>query len=87
VPEAGDRWSSGPGRSSANRRARVRVGAYAALLAGYAGALVHLANTAHQGGRLVSEQGVHALTAPSGPAPAGPAMSEKPVAERLDDED
>ena len=39
----------------------IRVGSYGALLAVYAGALVYLATTAHQGARLVHEKGVHAL--------------------------
>ena len=52
----------------------VRLGAHAAFLAIYAGALVYLANTAHQGGRLVHELGVHALVAPTGPANAAGAV-------------
>ncbi len=48
----------------------LRVGSYGALLAVYAGALGYLANTAHQGGRLVHEKGVHALVVPG--AAGGP---------------
>ena len=46
-----------------------RLGSYGALLAVYAGALVYLANTAHQGGRLVHERGVHASVAPGASRP------------------
>jgi len=42
----------------------VRLGSYGALLTVYAGALLYLASTAHQGARLVHERGVHALVAP-----------------------
>jgi uncharacterized membrane protein len=42
----------------------LRVTSYGALLALYAGALVYLASTAHQGGRIVHEKGVHALLVP-----------------------
>jgi uncharacterized membrane protein len=66
----------------------LRLGAHAALLAAYAGALVYLANTAHQGGRLVHEKGVHALVASGRQGPAGAAMEAgNPVAERFDDDD
>lgn len=42
----------------------LRVASYGGLLAVYAGALVYLANTAHQGARLVHEKGVRALVVP-----------------------
>jgi uncharacterized membrane protein len=64
-----------------------RLGAHAALLAAYAGALVYLANTAHEGGRLVHEKGVHALVTPGGAGPADmPTKRGIPVAERRDGE-
>jgi uncharacterized membrane protein len=50
----------------------VRVGSYGALLAVYAGALVYLANTAHQGATLVHGKGVHALVAPGASGPGAP---------------
>jgi len=51
--------------------ARLIVGGV--FLASYAGALIVLANTAHEGGRLVHEFGVHAMIA-STPAPEGGAV-------------
>jgi uncharacterized membrane protein len=51
----------------------VRLASHGAFLAVYAGALVYLASTAHQGARLVHEMGVHALIAPGS---SGPQASE-----------
>lgn len=52
----------------------VRLGSYGGLLAVYAGALLFLANTAHQGARLVHEKGVHALVVPGASGPAAPEL-------------
>lgn len=38
---------------------------YGAWMGAYGGALIYLVSTAHQGGRLVHEQGIHALVGPS----------------------
>ena len=57
-----------------NLRFTAVLGACAVFLAGYSAALVYMANTAHQGARLVHEMGVHApLMAVSTPRvpPAG----------------
>ena len=42
----------------------MRLGLYGAFLAVYAGALLYLANTAREGGRVAHEDGIHALAVP-----------------------
>jgi uncharacterized membrane protein len=54
---------------------RATLAAHALFLALYAFALTGLARTAHQGGLLVHQQGVHALTAPE-PQPATAALDD-----------
>ena len=57
----------------------LRLASYGTLLAVYAGALVFLANTAHQGALLVHGQGIHATLAPGsfgGPGAADPVRAE-----------
>jgi uncharacterized membrane protein len=53
--------------------AAVRAGAYGVFLVAYAVGCVALANTAHQGGRLVHELGVRAAMTPPASARGGPA--------------
>ncbi len=42
----------------------MRLGMYGAFLAAYAGALLYLANTAREGGRVAHEGGIHAFVVP-----------------------
>lgn len=53
------------------------AGLFAAFLVAYGAGAILLANTAHNGGRLVYELGVHAPMAATAPPVAAPAVAEK----------
>ncbi len=54
-----------------------RVAVHAIFLVLYSAGAMYLANTAHQGGRLVHEYGVQATIAAGSPAAAGPGEGER----------
>lgn len=75
----------GPGLLKGRIKRPVSVAAHAIFMLVFLGGTVLLANTAHEGGRLVHEFGVQAMVTPSAAAPT-PATSQTQGAPEADDD-